>query len=516
MKIEPPALSNLKTELKTSAEKIQSPSSVQEILQGITNKGEKNFQALVLADSTVIEGSNAAEAKLFKVLIKIASLELFASSPLPLKKGQQLDIELVADKGLMIRHIRNTADNIQQQALRLLTPQQEELAPLLALLQQYKPASNDGNTVVSSLEQQLENAVQTLLSKLPTLEQLKAPGQMKQALLHSGLFHELKLKEISQNPTAQTRNLRPQPPGKTNADTEHPINLDLKSLLKRFQADLNQLKTAEKTSNEQAEQESTQQKNLQNTDQNNKTKTAASTATLEKTLKTAANPVPESLAASNNKSNAPVLPTPLSTFLAKSPVYGPLPVKITNNVLESAQGKIQPDPKEKKENLDNVIENLLRQSSGVLAKIQLNQLASLDQSRPASSNDSQSLQQWFFELPLNTGARMDNVFIHIQQKEAGKSGKENAQEKSWQLDLGFDLGEFGKVHIEVFLVKHSARSILWAESNPTYQKINEQLAQLKTNLEQLGVNVERLECRQGKVPERKSTRITTRLIDVTS
>lgn len=515
MKIEPPAPPSLKAELKTQAEKPQRPSSVQEILQRLAAQGEKNFQALVLADSTLIQGSGAAP--LFKVLIKIASRELIASSPLALKKGQRLDIELLADKGLVIRQIRHADDSVEQQALRLLTAQQEELAPLLSLLQQYSTPPKGGPAVVSSLEQQLEDAVQALLSKLPTLAQLKTPGQMKQALLLSGVFHEQQLKQLSQNTASPARKNTLQKPANSAAGTSPPIDLDFKSLLKRFETDLNQLKTTAQTSNEHNEPESTQQKTSPSTDQNSsKTRASALTTALEKTLKT----TDSSLSGANPPSSGKTAPSPLTSALPTravvSPVYGPLPVKLAASLVETGTTQTVIHPKEKKATVDTAIETLLRQTSGVLAKIQLNQLASLDQNRPASSSDSNTLQQWFFELPLNTGTQMSNVAIHIQQKASKNSGQEASQEKSWQLDLGFDLGEFGKVHIEVFLIQQSARSILWAEHGPTFSRIHQQLGQLQTSLEQLGVNVERLECRQGKVPEHRPTRISTRLIDVTS
>ena len=111
---------------------------------------------------------------------------------------------------------------------------------------------------------------------------------------------------------------------------------------------------------------------------------------------------------------------------------------------------------------------------------------------------------------------LEVVTVHIQEKEQKSRDKEQRQEKSWQVDLGFDLGKLGKVHIEFRLINQSANSIIWADNAQTYSRINDQLNNLQQTLENIGVHVERIDCRQGKVPDRTPLRITSRLIDITT
>lgn len=536
MKIEPPAPPQRKPEASPQGVKPERPASLQALLQRIAPNNEKTVQAQVQSDSEAInnlDGTRSAGA-LFKVLIKIGSLELMASSPVALKKGQLLNIDLVAGKGLVIRSIGNPSSDASHLALRNLSPIQEDLAPLLKLLQHNSAVSPSFLAQKEpSLQQQLEQRINTLLSNLPSLEQLKHPQQMRQVLLQSGLFHEQQLKLLTKNAesnhsrkltghdksSSDTLNLAMTSETKTPLESP-PINLDLKSLLKRFQNDLNQLKQLAQNSAD-GDETTPQKNNNKDTalaEQLSKPSVSTNTSFLDKAAKTSSNtpqaPNAQQLAKLLTSSTA--LPnSTANTATTTSATYWPPLSKLNTGLPVQTPYTSALNRSAGKERLEKVIETLMQQTAGVLAKIQLNQLASIDHSRQGVTEPN-TTQQWLFELPLNTGTHMEVVTIHIKEKEQKSRDKDQRQEKSWQVDLGFDLGELGKVHIEFRLINQSAHSIIWADNAQTYSRINDQLNTLQQTLENIGMHVERIDCRQGKVPERTPLRITSRLIDITT
>jgi hypothetical protein len=536
MKIEPPAPPQKKPEASPQGVKPERPTSLQALVQRIAPNNEKTVQAQVQSDSVPIknpEGSRSG-GTLFKVLIKIGSVELMASSPVALKKGQMLGIDLVAGKGLVIRSIDNPDNDASHLALRNLSPIQEDLAPLLKLLQHNSAVAPSSRAQKeASLQQQLEQHISALLSKLPSLEQLKYPQQMRLVLLQSGLFHEQQLKLLTKN--AEPNNSRKHTGhDKSSGDALNlvmasetktplespPINLDLKSLLKRFHNDLNQLKQLSQNTTDG--DETTPQKN-------NKKDTALAEDLLKPSVSTNTSFLDKSPKTSTNTPQAPhaqqlaklltsttALPnSTANTAPTTSATYWPPLSKLNTGLPAQTPYTSALNRSAGKERIEKVIETLMQQTAGVLAKIQLNQLASLDHSRQGVT-ETNTTQQWLFELPLNTGTHMEVVTIHIKEKEQKSRDKEQRQEKSWQVDLGFDLGELGKVHIEFRLINQSANSIIWADNAQTYSRINDQVNNLQQTLENIGVHVERIDCRQGKVPDRTPLRITSRLIDITT
>lgn len=536
MKIEPPSPPQKKPEASPQGVKPEQARSLQALIQRIAPNNEKTVQAQVQSDSTPINnpGSPRSEGPLFKVLIKIGSVELIASSPVALKKGQLLDIDLIAGKALVIRNITSPVSDASHLALRNLSPIQEDLAPLLTLLQHNGALTHSSSVQRDvSLQQQLGQAISVLLSRLPSLEQLKAPQQMRLALLQSGLFHEQQLKRLAQN-TEPNNSRKHTGRDKNSTDALNlpsvsaartpleslPIDLDLKSLLKRFQNDLNQLKQL--SQNNPDSDETTQQKNNKKdthpAENPAKPSVSANATSLDKPQKTSTNTpqAPNAQQLAKLLASTTTLPnSAANTTSTTGATYWPPLSKLNTGLPEQLAHKNALNLSSGKEHIEKIIETLLRQTAGVLAKIQLNQLASLDHGRQGVT-ETNTTQQWLFELPLNTGTHMEVVTIHIKEKEQKSRDKEQRQEKSWQVDLGFDLGELGKVHIEFRLINQSANSIIWADNAQTYSRINDQLNNLQQTLENIGVHVERIDCRQGKVPDRTPLRITSRLIDITT
>jgi len=536
MKIEPPAPPQKKPEASPQGVKPERPTSLQALIQRVAPNNEKTVQAQVQSDSTPIKnpGSSGSEGPLFKVLIKIGSVELIASSPVALKKGQLLDIDLVAGNTLVIRNISSPSSDASHLALRNLSPIQEDLAPLLTLLQHNSTITHSSSAQRdASLQQQLEQAISALLSKLPSLEQLKAPQQMRLALLQSGLFHEQQLKRLAQN-TEPNNSRKHTGRDKNSTDAINlptvsaartpleslPIDLDLKSLLKRFQNDLHQLKqlSQNSTDSDETTQQENNKKDTRLTENPAKPSVSANTTSLDKSPKASTNTpqAPNAQQLTKLLASTTALPnSAVNTTSTTGATYWPPLSKLNTGLPEQLAHKNALNLGAGKEHIEKIIETLMRQTAGVLAKIQLNQLASLDHGRQGAA-ETNTTQQWLFELPLNTGTHMEVVTVHIQEKEQKSRDKEQRQEKSWQVDLGFDLGELGKVHIEFRLINQSANSIIWADNAQTYSRINDQLNNLQQTLENIGVHVERIDCRQGKVPDRTPLRITSRLIDITT
>jgi hypothetical protein len=542
MKIDPPSISvnSNSRQANTTTSQGASQSSrlpqLDQLLRQIAPSGQKTVTAIVQANSLPLskaeQAHSAAQSGLYQVLLKVGNKEFSANSPIPLLKGQKVELEINPARGLAIRAISIDKNNLINDALKLLTPKQENLSQLFTLLSQQSLKLQDpGNKQEASIQQQLEKAITRLLNHPPRTHTLQNPQQMQQTLKQSGIFHENQLKQVS---TKQKPNVRyaAQPNALTSNPDSNPdtnrIQQDLKSQLKNFERQLQQLKQ----DLAKVSQPSGKTKNTASSDKNTHATKQGITAKAELNTsgqikgetKTSAPADSKNTALQNATKNPAKIfnppPPPGAKQLAQ---VGTLPPALRNTLyFQSANPVLNSNPSATtgsrrgnilvKESTEKVIEALIRQTSSALAKIQLNQISSLNQ--PASpSAETATAQQWLFEIPVNTGSQVETVSILIKEEEEKKAENDNEKEKRWFVNLSFDLEEFGKLQVELTLVGESASSTIWVEQGNTYENISPQLSNLQTRLEALGLNVEKLDCRKGLPPQQK-TGIHSQLIDI--
>lgn len=139
------------------------------------------------------------------------------------------------------------------------------------------------------------------------------------------------------------------------------------------------------------------------------------------------------------------------------------------------------------------LDELQQQTEASLARLQLNQLASLpDSTEPQPS--------WLLELPLRHQAQVDVFQLRIGRDASG-SGEETAAGRPWVVNLAFDLPGLGPVQARVAVLGEQVSTTFWAEHAGTTQAFQTHLQTLSSNLQQAGLGVGDLVCHTGQAPQ---------------
>ena len=131
--------------------------------------------------------------------------------------------------------------------------------------------------------------------------------------------------------------------------------------------------------------------------------------------------------------------------------------------------------------------DMLRQTEGALARLQLSQVASLP-------SEQQPQRLWTLEIPVLHEQRTDLFQLRIEEEIAGAGGDDAAP---WSVMLAFDLPSLGPVHARILVNGPQVSATLWAEHPGTAALFNDQLEELRTGLQRAGVLVGRITCTEG-------------------
>ncbi len=139
------------------------------------------------------------------------------------------------------------------------------------------------------------------------------------------------------------------------------------------------------------------------------------------------------------------------------------------------------------------LNELQQQTEGSLARLQLNQLASLP-------NSTEPQPSWLLELPLRHQAQVDLFHLRIG-REAATHTDNAATGRPWVVSLAFDLPGLGPVQARVAVLGEQVSTTFWAEQASTTQAFHSHLETLRQNLQQAGLGVGDLACRTGQAPQ---------------
>ncbi len=128
----------------------------------------------------------------------------------------------------------------------------------------------------------------------------------------------------------------------------------------------------------------------------------------------------------------------------------------------------------------------------IISQIESNQLLSL-------KNDAPNLHQILIDLPLKNNTEIDSFEILFEHSETNQTGK---KVKRWKVVVRFDLEPLGPMFAQVELENERVSTHFFAQSQQTAQLINQYLPLLKKSLFTAGVDIDKLEGSQGKIPER--------------
>ncbi len=132
---------------------------------------------------------------------------------------------------------------------------------------------------------------------------------------------------------------------------------------------------------------------------------------------------------------------------------------------------------------------LFSRTEGSLARVLLNQLASLPQS------DSNT-QQWHFDLPLLGKEGLENFHLKIHEE---NDSSQNGQEHGWSVTLDFDMEPLGPVNANLVLQGGVISSYFTAVRPEGARRISEALPLLNKAFVSAGLTVGRMTASEGKI-----------------
>jgi hypothetical protein len=477
-------------------------------LAGLSSQLQAGQQMLAVVEAVLSENS-------FLLKLTDNSQLLRAQSQLTLSPGQILKLEVVTlgptpELKILPPERAVTPEKAAiEQALRQYLPKQQGLADLAPSLKQAVESTAGANAI---LPEALKKTVRAALDALPSKAALMEPEGLKQAIKNSGLFFEAKLANLAEGAQALTGN-------------------DLKSRLLALVDMLKNLEAQAETPTRGIPRQdgaAAQDPAAQFTE----TKPPAPPAT-----------APQNASAAVDRTGAEQNTTPLTHIkealnkLIPSLVgqahdepnqhvtVDPEPVEEPNqNFLKEALNKlipalvrqahpertqyvsVRPEPvKELSQSLlkepgDGVstsfdpalgnpldLKTLLHKTEGALAKIVLDQLASLPQ------NEGEPIT-WQIEIPFSDGRYSDSAKLRIVRE--GKAGSQ-AEQAYWSVLLELNPPDLGTIHSRITLIGERIETYFWSDLEATSKLINSRLELLAARLQQAGLEVGRLDTLAG-------------------
>ena len=135
-----------------------------------------------------------------------------------------------------------------------------------------------------------------------------------------------------------------------------------------------------------------------------------------------------------------------------------------------------------------LLEMLFRQAEGGLARVQLNQLASL----PTEDN---TRQVWQFEVPVRHQDHVDSFLIRLEQEQTGSKGK--SAEPVWYVTLSFEIEPLGPIQAKISLHKEEVSTMFLAERADSAELLNRRMSDLNQAFTDSGLTVGKLFARFG-------------------
>jgi len=152
-----------------------------------------------------------------------------------------------------------------------------------------------------------------------------------------------------------------------------------------------------------------------------------------------------------------------------------------------------------------LLEMLFRQAEGGLARVQLNQLASL----PTEDN---TRQVWQFEVPVRHQEHVDSFLIRLEQEQASGSG--NTTEPIWYVTLSFNIEPLGPVKAKISMHNEEVSTMFLAERADSAELLNRRMSDLNQAFTNAGLSVGKLFARRGNAePEPAANSTGAPLLD---
>lgn len=160
------------------------------------------------------------------------------------------------------------------------------------------------------------------------------------------------------------------------------------------------------------------------------------------------------------------------------------------------------------------LDELLQLATGVIARLQTHQLASLAQTQVLP--DGYYLSTWQTEIPWRDGERLGAVQVRFQEERPPPDSRGEARDSLWKVELAFDLAPLGPLQVRAHFASGRLSSEFWAEKGATATLIDTELPHLRDRLLAAGFVVGDLSSRQGRPARNPRTSLEQRWIDDTA
>jgi len=395
------------------------------------------------------------------------------------------------------------AQSTQNAAIKVLLPKQAPLTPLLANL---AAISQLKTQLAAPLTSEISNSVKKLIENLAQTDKIGDPKELQRAINNTGILLEKKLANL-QLPVNSNKMTHGSSPSAnvlgSNAAQAQALTQDFKVNLLQL---LDVLRQAPGSQNNPSKiplpLSTTQTSIVPNTSSNTH---ASQTATNNQTP---AQSIKEQLLrllstpANSTNSDETARSSASSRLAELTASTSRLPVPFFRHLPLQSQ-KPQSPTLVMLQHRDQIIDELIRQAEGSIARVQLSQLASTPQ-------DSNTPQSWTFELPLRHGENIDVVQLRIEKED---SQENDEKESCWQVTLTLDLPEIGTVYATITIQGERSSTRLWAVEKETALLIDNNLQLLRDALEKHGVNSAEISCQHGCPPAPQQQKRHTLLVD---
>lgn len=152
----------------------------------------------------------------------------------------------------------------------------------------------------------------------------------------------------------------------------------------------------------------------------------------------------------------------------------------------------------------SLLRELAGQTEGALARLQLNQLASL----PTAEREP---HVWQLDLPLRDDDQIDVFRLRIAKDE---SSDKYADTPGWTLTLRFNLRPLGTIEARLALSGSAISTHFWAEQRDTRARIEQYLPQLEQAFARSGLSAARFTVHRGMPPEPTPVKSAFPILDV--
>jgi len=134
---------------------------------------------------------------------------------------------------------------------------------------------------------------------------------------------------------------------------------------------------------------------------------------------------------------------------------------------------------------------MLTEAKNMISQIESNQLLSL-------KNETPNLHQFLIDLPIKNNSHIDSFEMLFEHSD---TTKDKQKVKRWKVVVRFDLEPLGPMFAQIELENEKISTHFFAKAQQTAALINQHLHVLKQSLFSAGVDVEKLQGSQGKIPE---------------